>query len=58
MKLRGLFPISTLMYLSVRDLYTVFLRWSSADPSWEYINRSQIHECGHWETEHQIIFWK
>ncbi len=26
--------------------------WSSADRSWEYINRSQIHECGNWETEH------
>jgi hypothetical protein len=25
-----------------------------ADPSWEYINRSQIlvHECANWETEH------
>ncbi len=22
------------------------------DRSWEYINRSQIHECGKWETEH------
>ncbi len=20
--------------------------------SWEYMNRSQIHECGNWETEH------
>ncbi len=23
-----------------------------ADRPWEYINRSQIHECGNWETEH------
>jgi hypothetical protein len=23
-----------------------------AGRSWEYINRSQIHECGNWETEH------
>ncbi len=23
-----------------------------ADQSWEYINRSQIHECENWETEH------
>jgi hypothetical protein len=25
---------------------------SLADRSWEYINRSQIHECCNWETEH------
>ncbi len=37
-----------------------------ADRSWEYINRSQIHECGNWETEHynsvleitQFHFWE
>jgi hypothetical protein len=23
-----------------------------ADRSWEYINCSQIHQCGNWETEH------
>ncbi len=23
-----------------------------AERSWEYINRSQIQECGNWETEH------
>jgi hypothetical protein len=23
-----------------------------ADKSWGYINRSQIHECGNWETEY------
>jgi hypothetical protein len=23
-----------------------------AEAIWEYINRSQIHECGNWETEH------
>ncbi len=23
-----------------------------ADQSWEYVNHSQIHECGNWETEH------
>jgi hypothetical protein len=23
-----------------------------ADRSWDYISRSQIHECGNWETEH------
>ena len=44
------------MYQSVSDLYTIFPRWSSADQSWEFINRSQIRECGNWETEHQIIF--
>jgi hypothetical protein len=25
---------------------------SLADRLWEYINHSQIHECGNWETEH------
>ncbi len=37
-----------------------------ADRSWEYIHRSQIHECGNWETEHynsvleitQFHFWE
>ncbi len=25
--------------------------WFSADGLWEYIDRSQIHECEYWETE-------
>ncbi len=42
MKLRGLsFPISTFMYL-----------WTT----WEYINRSQIHECRNWERGHAVSF--
>jgi hypothetical protein len=30
----------------------------SADRSWEYINRSQIHECGNCETEHYNSVWE
>jgi hypothetical protein len=45
--------------VSVCDLYSIFPDRSAylaaakyADRSWEYINRSQIHECGNFETEH------
>ncbi len=27
-----------------------------ADPSWEYIIRSQTHECGNWDRDHDIPF--
>ncbi len=46
-----------LHYASVSDLYIpridlpIWLQQYSR-PSWEYKNRSQIHECGNWETEH------
>ncbi len=30
--------------------HLVAAKW--ADQSWEYINRSEIHECGNCETEH------
>ena len=26
------------------------------DRSWEYINRSQTHECGNWDRGHAIPF--
>jgi hypothetical protein len=55
------FPIPTFMYL-----WTIAAKWT--DWSWEYIYRSQIHECGKWETEHynfvlknkapQFHFWE
>jgi hypothetical protein len=24
----------------------------ASNRSWEYMNRSQVYECGNWETEH------
>jgi hypothetical protein len=57
-KLRGLIP-NFYIHEFVSDLYTfpgsVCLFGCSrilADRSCEYVNRSQIHECGNWETEH------
>jgi hypothetical protein len=58
-------PRSQFLYVhvSVSDLYTsrigppppIWLEQFGAiyaDRTWEYINRSKIHECGKWETEH------
>ncbi len=45
MKLCGL-VLHFYIHVSVSDLYI------PADRSCEYMNRSQIHECGNWETEH------
>ncbi len=46
---------SSYTHISVRDLYTYFQDRSAysaagkyVDRSWEYINRSQTHECGNW----------
>jgi hypothetical protein len=36
----------------VSDLYTPRIDlpiWKNVDRSWEYINRSQTHECGSWD---------
>jgi hypothetical protein len=48
-------PVSTLMY-SICERFIYFQdrsAYSSAgkyvDQSWEYINRSQTHECGNWD---------
>ncbi len=30
------------------------IKWE--DPSWEHINRSQIHECGNWERDRAVSF--
>ncbi len=54
MKRRGLIPNFCIL-VSVSDLYipTIglpILLYCVADWSWEYINRSQIHECRNWET--------
>jgi hypothetical protein len=51
MKLHGLVPY---FYIHVpsHDIYIPMIGPRRTDRSWEYINRSQIHECGNWETEH------
>ncbi len=54
-------PIATFMCVS--DLYSVvpgsvyiFPPAEYADRSWEYINRSQMHECGNWDWDPDIPF--
>jgi hypothetical protein len=55
-------PISTFMYLWAiyvyshnRSAYSAAGKY--ADRSWEYINRSQTHECGNWDwTPAQFLF--
>ncbi len=51
-ELRGLSP-NLNIHVSVGDLYTgsvhIFPLAEKADPSWEYIIRSQTHECGIWD---------
>jgi hypothetical protein len=57
MKLRGLVP-NFYIHVSVSDFYIpriclpICPQQKKADRSWEYINHSQIHECGNWETGH------
>ena len=56
MKLCGLVPCSyTHLFVSYfyipRIGLPIWLQQKKAYQSWEYINRSQIHECGKWETE-------
>ncbi len=34
----------------------IFPPAEKADPSWEYINRSQTHECGNWDWGPDIPF--
>ncbi len=62
LKLCGLVP-NFYIHVSLSDLCIYSHNWSSADRSWEYINRSQIHESGNWETEQyndvaQFHFWE
>ncbi len=46
-------PISTFMYLwAIRIFprtFCLFCYRKYVDRSWEYINRLQTHECGHWD---------
>jgi hypothetical protein len=58
MKLCSLVPKSYI-HVSVSDLYIprigqpIWLQQNrQTDPGNVYVNRSQIHECGNWETEH------
>jgi hypothetical protein len=37
-------------FIYSQDRSTYFAAAKKADLSWEYINRSQIHECRDWET--------
>jgi hypothetical protein len=55
MKLRGLVT-NSYIYVSESDLYIpriilpIWLQRNRQSRSWEYLPRSQIHECGNWET--------
>ncbi len=45
-------PCSQFLHSCICEGFIFFQERSPAVWSWEYINRSQIHECGNWETEH------
>ncbi len=36
-------------FIYFQDQSTYFAAWKYVDQSWEYINRSQTHECGNWD---------
>jgi hypothetical protein len=53
-------PVSTFMclwaiYIVPGSVY-IFPPAEKADRSWEYINRSQMHECGNWDWDPDIPF--
>ncbi len=55
-------PISTFMcqwaiYIVPGAVY-IFPPAEKADRSWEYINRTQTHECGNWDWGPDILFWE
>ncbi len=39
-------------FIFFRDGSASLVAAKQADQSWEYINLSQLHECGNWETDH------
>jgi hypothetical protein len=53
-------PISTLLCLWVIYIFPgsvhIFPAAEQADPSWEYLNCSQTHECGNWDCGRAIYF--
>ena len=63
MKLRGLVP-NFYNHVSLSDIYCIvfsrsvrlFFCIAVADRSWEYINRSQIHECRNREQGRAVSF--
>ncbi len=56
----ALAPISTFMFLWAIHIFPgsiyIFPPAELADPSWEYIIRSQTHECGNWDWGLEIPF--
>jgi hypothetical protein len=64
-KAGSILPVSDVpnfhIHVSVIDLYIpkigphIFLQ-EKANRSWEYINRSQAHECGNWDCGRAIPF--
>ncbi len=50
------------MFYIVSDLHNpsigppILLYFAFADPSWEYLNRPQKHECRHWERGRTVPF--
>ncbi len=55
------FPISTFLYLWVIYIFLWSIRLfcciAFVDRSWEYLNRSQIHECRNWKWGRTVLFW-
>ncbi len=52
------FPISTFMYLWAQYRTAYFAAAKLAHQSWEYINRSQIHECRNCDRDRAVSFWE
>jgi hypothetical protein len=47
------------IHVSVSDLWSAyFAAGKYVDRSWEYINRSQTHECGNGTEAAQFLFWE
>ncbi len=45
-------PCSQFLHSCICEQFLFSHDMPSADRLWKYINRSQTHECGNWETEH------
>jgi hypothetical protein len=54
MKLRDLIP-NSYIHVFVCDFY-IYMQQNRWTRLWEYINRSQIHECGSWEQGRAVSF--
>jgi hypothetical protein len=54
------FPHSCLCegFIYSQDQSAYFAAVKQVDRSWEYINRSQIHECRNWERGSVVLFWE